>query len=243
MADEQTTETPATPLTVDPKALADLVNSAVSSHLKRAEAKQTESFKSMLAEFAKTIQPPAPQTPTETDESPKKGKVSPELAAMQAKLDDMARVAKESQDKAAKAEAKQKQDRAQADLRNSLSGKVRPEVLDSLTRMLFADGKIELDENGTPFFKTRRAPLPGMPEEDQLLPLADGVEGYLKSNEAVGFLPAPGGGQSSPPRTASRFPNTPAPGPRKYDAPAKTDEEKVRRAYEQEIALKQRLGG
>jgi hypothetical protein len=236
-----TGDTTTTPAGINPQDLANLVNSAVSAHLKRHEAKQSETLKSLIAESLKAYQPP--QTQQEEPETSKRGKVDPQVAALTAKVEEFQRAALESEKRAQAAETKARGDRAFGELRSTLAGKVRPDVVDGLAKLLYhGEQKVEVDENGNVLFKVRRAPLPGFPEEDALMPLSDGVEQYLKSKEAAAFLPAPVAANAPQARTtSSRFPQTQSPsaGPKKYDAPAKSDEEKVRRAHEMEQYLAQ----
>ncbi len=190
----------------------------------------------MKAAFAEQLKAYKPPTPVVTeDDKDKKVKVDPALAALQAKVEELLGVNVKERAAREAAETKQREDRAYNDLKDFLKSKVRPDMVDIAADYLFhAKRRIEF-EDGTPLMKVRRSPGPGMSEEDVLMPLTDGVASWLGSKEATVFLPAPqpGGnsnrGSKMPPSTNQLFGQNGVP---KYDTPAKTDEEKIRRAME-----------
>jgi hypothetical protein len=214
------------------------INAAITGHMKRAEKKNSEdmtALKQFFADQLKTLTPATPEKPE------KEGKAAPDpaLAAMRAQFEAMQASLAEANAKRERAESKQREDRAYSDLRDSLKAKVRPDLLDVVSQNLFhANKRVEFDADGTALFKVRKAPGHGMPEEDVLMPLADGVANWLSSKEAAVFLPAPGPTQTQVQRgarmPASNQQTVGNNGLPKYDKPATSDDEKIRRAMEAE---------
>lgn len=219
------------------KTIADIVNSAVTSHLKRAAKEQPDVAK-LVADAVKAAMP-TPPPPSDDDDKGKKSKVDPETAALRAKLDELEKQYRAETERATKAEQKAREDRALGQVKSALTGKIRGESVEDLSELLWVRKRIELDENGTPFIKVKRATHPGLPEEEQLMPLADGLDVYLKSKEGAAWLPAQSGATQTAPTQSrgSRFPSTPAT-TTKYDKEASTDDERVRRAIDQEARLR-----
>jgi hypothetical protein len=188
--------------------IAGIVNAAVTNHLKRLDLNKT--IESRVAELLKA------QTPVQAvvdDDGGKKGKQSPEMTAMMTKLADLEKATRSQTERAEAAEKKQRDDRAYNDLRANLATSgVRPDMQEIAASYLFkAQNRIEFDSNGTPLFRVKQAGQYGMPEEEVLMPLADGVAAYVRSKEAAAFMPAPGTSQAAPvARQAARIetPNT-----------------------------------
>lgn len=237
MADQ---DTPESPSQLTAEQVAQIVNAAVTSHIKRLDLPKT--IADAVAKAAPVAATPV-QAPTETEDAPSKkgGKVDPNYAALQQKLELMEKRANDAEAARKAAESKSRDDRAYNELRNALTGKIRPDVLESVTRLLHVgDKRVEIDESGNVLFRARRQPAPGLPEEDTLLPLQDGVDTYLKSKEAAAFIPAPTATTTANTQArASRMPQTSAPkgAVPKYDTEAKSDEEMARRAYEVEQTM------
>lgn len=212
------------PLTAEE--IANIVNAAITAREKRA----TESTKKLIEESLKSLAPP------KAPEVEKDASKNPEILALQQRLESMTKAVEESETKRATAERKQREDSAYNTLRKTLEGKVRPDMLEVAAQYLFAAQKrVEFAEDGTPLFRVRRAPSPGMAEEDMQLPLSDGVESYLKSKEASVFLPAPATA-GAPPAAARR--STPI-ASQQNSRPPTTDVEKVRDAMMREQAFKE----
>jgi len=223
------------------KRVADIVNAAVTSHLKRSEKSQAEFFSKLLEEKLKTLVPPPAEEKEKAASS--HGKPSPEMAAMQQKLDDLAKLTNEANERATKAEEKRREEHTYGTVRSLLKD-VRPELQEVAARDLFYSQKrITYDEQGKALFKGRRIPAPGMAEEEVDLPLQDGISQWLKSKEAAPFLPAPNSGVTH--RLGSRAPAADAPtgshrganGLPTWDKEASTDEEKALRSMELEESL------
>ncbi len=225
------------------------INAAVTGHLKRAMAKQAEDFKTLIAEQLKSFKP-APPPPDESESKEKPSKADPALAAMRQQMEAMQASLAEANTKRERAEAKQREDKAFNELKDALKSKIRPEMVDMVAKNFFyADKRVEFDEDGTALFRHRRQ-QPGLADEDVLMPLSEGVSAFLGSKDAAPFLPAPvpGGGNQQPNRGA-RMPSpsnqsgvTGANGLPKYDKPATTSEEKIRRALEAENIIKKSQG-
>lgn len=229
-----------TPTYVTAEEVGNIVNAAVTNHLKRALPKEFETLRTgFVAELDKKLGELAKAKESAVPED--KGKPSPEVAALQTRLAELERTNKEFADKADKAEKARREEAAFGSLRAALGKSVRPEMLEIATKVVRADGLISFDESGQPLFRVRRSPGAGMPEEDQNLPLADGIAHFLKSKDAAPFLPppkpAPGNGGGAPRPTFNG--GTPPNGDR---PPPKTDAERIARAAEQEAEIRARMG-
>jgi len=222
----------------DPVKLSQLVNQVVSSHIKRSLAKEvTAAVEAAIAPFKEKLTAPPPSSDDESGVK-KKSKVDPEVAALQAQLTELKDNYAKAQAAQIAAEQKQRDVAAMAELRSALAKHVRPEAVDMVTEYLYkAKGVITFDEAGTPLFKSRRAPSPGLAEEDIELPLTDGVQAFLKTREAAAFLPAPPTAGAPPVPQVRR--QVTAGGLPKYDQPAVNDAEKIRRAAEAAAYMKQ----
>lgn len=167
------------------------INAAVSSQLKRAMKAVEENFsKSMEAQLAAALKNFTPP-PTDSKAKPEK---DPALAALQQQLDEATKKAQAAEQRQNLAEQKQKEDKAKSDLVSNLTkAGVRPEMVEIAATYIWAKGLIDFDESGTALFKGKRNLGYGLPEEDMHLPMADGVESYLKKDGAV-YMPAPGAG-------------------------------------------------
>jgi hypothetical protein len=169
----------------------------------------------------------------------KKGEKTPDpqLAAVQSQLADLTK--KYDAEKSAReaAEKKARDDKAFSELRSSLQPHVRAELLDDLANNLFHIKKVvRVDDDGTILMKV----------EDTEYELKDGVPNYLKTKSALPYIPAPGqrkgngnGTDETDPR--GRRVNLDSNGLPKYDKPAATDEERIRRSQEQAAAIAKKL--
>lgn len=239
---EDGSQTPsADPAYVKAEDIGNIVNAAVSSHLKRSLAGAIESALKPALEQFKASMTPAPAG-EETSDEKKKGKQSPEMLAMAKQIEDMQKALVAEKERTAAAEKKQREDRAFSELRSSLEGKVRPELLDMVAKHLFVvEGRVQVDDQGNSLFKGSRLPYQGATEaEEYTLPLRSGIEDFLKSDAAKPFLPAPsaGAGTSPLPKRGA----TPTPGSSDFSKPATTDAEKLRRAAEKERLVRDKLG-
>lgn len=224
------------------KTTAPIINAAVTSHMKRQpnpadEFKKLltkESLSPLLTELmeASGVKPAG----TETGGGSQPAKPDPKIAALEAQLSDMKTAMARAAEETKAAQESARNEKALAALKSELAPHVRPEGLDMAADLLFkARKRVTFDEQGTPLMSVKRAPYAGAAEEDVPMPLADGVQHWLKSEEAKIFIPAPAANQQQ---------RQGAPGPRpqmqrtangvpKYDQPATTDAEKIRRAQEQ----------
>jgi hypothetical protein len=228
LSDEQKTE------------IGQIVNAAVTSQLGRALPKALEGLKlgETIAELVKKAMPePAP--PPDPNKTPD-NKPDPKVVALEENLKSISEKLKAADERAAAAERKSKEDGARLSLRGALEKHVRPEALDMVSKLLFdAEKRVTFDENGNPLFGIRRAPYAGAAEEDAVVPLADGVAHWLKSDDAKIFVPPPQpGNQGSRGPSQSRGQQRGNGGLPQYDGPATTDEEKLRRASEREAAFR-----
>lgn len=227
------------------KEIETLVHSAVATHLKTALPKALEGMKTSFTEalaptIAETIKAQFDEAkktalpPPKADE--KDLEKSPAFLAMQKRLDDADKARIVSEQRAVASEKKQRDDAGIAAIRAGFAAKVRPELLDVLTTAAWAKGQFKIDEKGEVLMKVRRAPLSGLEEVDQELPLKDGLDHWFRTKDAEPFLPPPKTaappGQRAPGRAGSV-----APPASNYSEPAKSDAERGRRAMEREAQL------
>lgn len=189
MANGQETETNATDqeTAVDPK-LANLVNAAVSSQLKRHMKGLGDTIGATLDEKLSALGlKPQPAAPQGGAQAGNESEALKEVEKLRGEL------------KAQKQRAAEKE--VFADVRSILSGKVRPEAMDTAIKVLKADGVIKIDaRDGTATIK--HAELGD-------LDLNEGLSEWLKGEGAL-FAPAPTG-KKTPVRGPNRAPARPAP--------------------------------
>ncbi|MDI3282123.1 hypothetical protein [Polyangium sp. 15x6] len=161
----------------DDKKLANLVNSAVSAHLKRHLGKLSETIETSLAEKLAGLQQSAPKKADESDPKPDDD-LRKELSALKDQL------------KSEKQKAREKE--AYAELKAKLADKVRPEALDTVLKVLKHDGRISLKRDGSVAFL----------HEDGEMDLDEGLSEWLKSREGSMFAPPP-----NPRSNAAKKPN------------------------------------
>lgn len=183
-------DTDSQPTYVTKDELAGIVNSAITGHLKRMNVSKQISdaleqslnpFKEMLS----TRAAPEAATAQVADKGPATASgPSPELLAMQKKLELMEKSIKEKEQLIAAKERSAREKDAFAKVSSELSALgVRPEGLDALTKVLRADNKIKVDDDGSISF---------LADEDNEIDLREGLKAYLdpKVNPMAGlFLP------------------------------------------------------
>lgn len=218
---------------------AQLANDAATAHTKRV-SKDLES----KLEALKTA--PVVEKPTTDPAVQEKIKTTPEMAALQAQIEEMKKAYEKESTARIAAEKKSRDESAFNMLKSSLTG-LKPELQDAAAQLLFhVQKRVTFDEAGNPIFKMPRE-VAGV-VEDIDMPLSSGVEHWVKSDAAKPFMPAPGGnvgaGRGGKSPTAGSIPtgrqNNGMP---VYDKPATTDAEKVARALEKEQALAKIFGG
>jgi hypothetical protein len=238
---EPGSQTPEAPQYVTPDQLGQVVNQAITSHLKRINFDEMIG-KSIgpLIEQIKALQPAAPNGDEEPTAKPK-GKEDPRLAALSAQMEDMKKSLETERNAKLAAEKSARNDRAYTELRKSLEGKVAPGLLDMVANNLFkVEGRVIVAEDGSTTFKTMKPAFYGSSEMEEVeMPIEAGVAEYLKSESAKAFLPAPStGGNATPlqkrpqPYSGSAF---------DFSKPATSDEEKLGRAMEREARALQNL--
>lgn len=181
------------------EALPGVVNSAVTSQLKRA----TKSFDEKIA--ALTAKPTTGEEVEETLEvvdpkgaqpaKPKPAgeavvaKPDPELVALRKSFDKLQKDAADSQ-KRADAERRQRlESDGHSTVRKAVTGKVIPGAEDAVLAMLRGRNAIAIGDDGA---VRLRLGAQGEPEEG--LSIDDGIGAFMKSPEAAFFTPAPNGG-------------------------------------------------
>jgi hypothetical protein len=234
------------------KQIATLAHSAAATHLKDLRPKLVEELKAaLLAELAPTLSesvktalaehmkanppPPPGKEPPGSDPA----KPSPEFLALQKRFDDSEKLRKAQEERAEKAEKQRRDDSAIGAVRAGFAGtKVRPELVDMLTTAEWAKGRFKFDDKGQVLMTVRRAPMAGLEEVDQDLPLKDALDHWVRSKEAEPFLPPP---RAAGPQQQQRAAGRVAPVGPTYDKPATSTAEKTARAMEREAALAERF--
>lgn len=185
--------------TDDQKALGNLVNSAVTSQLKRllgpavAEALKphVDGFAGIREQLDKLTKGVA--TPDKSQGGQGQDDVAKRIAELEKQLNGEREARKAEKASAAK-------EKAFSALRAELTGKVRPEAVDAAAKLLFhAEGAIHIGEDGTVAFRM------GDDEHD----LATGVKAWAKSPASALFRPAPGYGEKNPGGKAPKRPTGP----------------------------------
>lgn len=181
MADPIVDPTVAAPALPD-QAQIDVINAAVSAHLKRHLAGLPGMIDAAIAplreQFTARGDKPA-GTPAATG--------ADDVAQLKAQL-------KAIQDQSYAERKASRESKAFQDLRAELSGKVRPEGVDALAKLIMhADKRVAVADDGAITFK----------HGDADYTLREGVAAYLKSPEAAMFIPAPNGTAQ---RTGARVP-------------------------------------
>lgn len=222
----QTTPDPKTVEAPQPD-IGNLVNSAVTNQLKRFAEKQ---LPSLFAEAMKPFQEQIAALKSVPEPEDKKKVIAPEVVALTQQLEEMkAKLTREAEQRAT-SEKKAREDRAFNDFKGHLSKSVRPEMLDMVASHLFHIKKlVEVGEDGTAVFKGTRTQL-GMTEEVQY-PLKDGVDNYLKSEDAKPYLPAPGVSTTPTSKRPTVMPSTM---PKDFDLSKATPQQKLQAAEELE---------
>jgi hypothetical protein len=235
--------------------IANIANSAYTAHEARTAKKREEQLQKMIADAVKAAMPAPADGGAQGSgtggtgaqgATGNAGGVSPEVAALQARIDTMEKAAtkrdgelKAEKEARAASENKARDERTFGEFRALLAPHVRPDMVDDLAQLHFyAHKRVTYGEDGKPLFRARRSPAAGMPEEDVQMPLEAGVEHWLKSKDAQRYLPAPkrdgdGNGNGGNPRNG-RPPLV------KYDKPAQSDDERARRSMERERELRER---
>ncbi len=224
--------------------IGNVVNAAVTSHLKRANIGKliTDAVEAAMkpvrdqeaaraATVAASAEPLKPVDP----------KASPEFAALQRQFEDMSGKFKQETEARAAAEKRQREDRAYADLRAGLAAAgIKADMVDiAADNLFYAKKKVEFDEQGTPLFRHTKT-TPGYGDEDELLPLSAGIQAFAKSKDAAPFLPSPGVNKSQPlPRQGTRNPATP---PAAAVGTAVSEEDKIANSMARSAALKAQFG-
>lgn len=149
------------------KKLANMVNSAVTSQLKRHLGKFESSLLELKESFgqSKTLEAPS--------QNEKNSKNTDDSQAMR----EIERLKNELNAE----KARVREEKAYTALRNYLSDKVIPERVDVALKLFKADQKIQFKRDGTPFVKY----------DSEEFDLEEGAAEWLKSKEAAMFLPAP----------------------------------------------------
>lgn len=193
----------------DEKKLANLVNSVVTSQLKRALPKAlneglaefSKGLDEKFGELAKKLTPAAAGKPPEGEQKPKPDERDARLAELEKRVSQSEEEARTLREANAKAAREQRESAALQQLQGLLSESIPNEaVRATVVRDLFYGQKrVNIDDDGNVTMRVGVAPYKGGKEEDTDLDLKEAVSVFLGSNEAKPFLPAPGGAGGAAP--------------------------------------------
>jgi hypothetical protein len=198
----------------------ELINAALLGNSKRSEKRFAEMLEQSLTQFRDKLTEPKAEVAQAID---KPSAASPEVAALQKQLEAMQKQIKEK-DLAVAAQSKSMREKeAYGQLKSMLSGKVKPEAIEHVAKLIFhADKKVVVGEDGQMTFRS---------DDDSEIDINEGVKQYLKSKDASIFLPAPVS-KSTPAKTS--FGN--------IQMPSSHSGEEVKPNAAQAAALLQKLG-
>lgn len=185
-----------------------LVNQAITSHTKRLEAKFAESLEGIKQLLAQKPAEPSP-------DAAKTVQVDPEIVKLREALD---RVKQENERERSARVQSEERARAQAEdaaLRDAIARNgIRPELRSAAFHMLKAE--MQRDEEGNAKLAIKRVRERGRPAEAVPFSIDDGVQDWIKSDEAKAFLPPPT--TPAKPTTAGRAPSVAAASAQRADA-------------------------
>ncbi len=229
------------------KAMGQLVNQAITSHLKRelpktfADGLKGVNWKEILSPQLADL---LPKTTPEDSEGGKPGKKPNEteqdrrIQQLATELENEKKSRVTAEQARQKAEQDRKIDNGKQKLRSALADKCAAGALDhAIDRLTVVQSRLSVDENGNALFRVRRPEYPGGSPVDVDLSLEDALPILLAEDDMKIYLAPPkgdSGGRNPGPRSNGQIPQ--------YNTPANSDEEKVRRAYEKEQALIARFG-
>lgn len=201
-----------------------VVNAAVTNHMKRVTGQLEEKFgksldeklgglmsafdtqlKASLPELLKGLQP-QPSDDEPGGKGGKKGKpeeprVDPKVAEMEKQLQSLtARLEQEAKEReaerkmAAEAQRRALEDRGFAEFKAGLAGKVLNGREEDLATLVRAKGMFTLDENGQPRIKVVEKNKYTQQDEEQFLDLNEGLKTLLAKDFAQVYLPPPAPG-------------------------------------------------
>lgn len=188
----------------DPNELAKLVNQAVTSQLGRLLPKALETalgkVTASLDEKLAALQPAqgqggdANQGNQGAQGQGQQGQDdhSKRIADLEKKNAQLLKSIEESERRAKENEHKVRTENALAEMRKSLTGKVKPEFLDFVVNHLQkVEDRLQFGEDGTPLMRVGVPAYKGAPPEDTLFTLGEGINEWLKSDAAKLFIPPP----------------------------------------------------
>lgn len=201
---EEGTPNESTPLTEEQ--VGNIVNSAVTAHLKKAvpraitEAigalKIDEQISAAVAKLAPSEKEPKG---AQNDDDASGGRVTTkdlqrQLSSLQDKLDASERKAQDLERQRIEVEQGARMSAALTAFRNGVQSHVKPELLEPFVDY-FARGRglLKVDDQGAPTLTVKRAPYKGAPPADEDLPLMEAIPLLLGTDDAKPFIPAPGG--------------------------------------------------
>lgn len=210
------------------KAMGAMVNTVVSSHLKRqpslADQLKEVKWQDLLAPVVKELIPTPDPKP---DKKPEETEYQKQLANLQAQFQAEQKARLDADNRAKASEIARRNDAGKLKLRSALTGKVQDEALDHvINHLTVVNNRMIVDEDGTTKIRVKRPEFASYgPLVDVDVPVEEGIKQLLAEPEMKIFIPAPRGSGGSNPG-----PGVKNHGSSSFTGEATTDEEKVRRA-------------
>jgi len=162
----------------------EIVNSALAGRDKRYDKRLAEMLETSLSPFKEQFLEKSQEKSTIASNSvPSNSQSNSEVIALQKQLELMQKTLKQKEDATALQAKSIREKEAFGQLKTILNGKVRPDAVDHVAKLIFhADKKIKVGEDGSMAYQV---------DADNEIDVQEGVKQYLKSKDALIFLPAP----------------------------------------------------
>lgn len=225
--------------------LGGVVNSAVSSQLKRTLGKELgpalekaiAPLKDALTKREPTTDEPSDEPGNEPDAQPAatqrqgqqgqrtaqaqqqgKAQPDPEVLKLRKTVELLEGQMKAEQKRAAEERQRAIEAKGYAEVQQALSDKVRPEAVPIVLDLFRARQRVTFTDEGDVRIRIRASFDRGMPEEERELSPADAIAHFIKTKEAALFLPPPGQAGPAGQRTPNRQATTAVPRPQSEPA-------------------------
>ncbi len=179
-----------TPQGVTVEQVNEIVSKAISARNKQFDSKIEKSFADLTAGLGDLISSKLEGLTKPNDTPPKPGDETPQMKAMQKQLADMQKKldAAESEKQASTQRARDKDLRQKLTESLTSAGITGPALKGAIATLVDGEKRVRMDDEG------ERVLFRG--DEGDDLPLADGLKGWLKSDDAKIYLPPRGVGGS-----------------------------------------------
>lgn len=189
-------------------ALNGIIGARVQREIKGSMKEQTSSLQKMFGEFTKGVEEkfsakPSAETPSGVAGDSKGSKEFEEkLAVVKKEQEEFKKKWADAEGRAIAAERQRQVDKTLSDIRAALSGgadpkrKVKTSFLGVLSKDLLSQAKFA--DDGKVTITIKRSPHRGLPEEEVEVPLHEGLQHWLGTNDAAEWIEAPSSGTKIP---------------------------------------------